>query len=368
MGIRTGFELATAVASDTWQPEWASPWESDHMATHLLEDLFGLAAGMTVTRNKAMSLDVISKGHRIFVGQICRLSLRTMKGSRPAPVQPLLLAQPEADKTLASSLAWLVGQLYFYPRAWWTVEARDFYGWPRTVKRLEREDTKLDAKGKLVEAYGRPVNPRDIIEFEGITGGLLTVAADLIRRGIVINRAAALAEDNPVPALDLHNNGEDLDPDEIRDLLDSWQRARQTRGVGYSSKSLEVKPLGAPVEALLLDGRRAIDLGLARHVGLPAWALDVPVEGTSLTYNNRASRNWDLIDLGLSPLMTAITSRLSMPDLTPRGWTVEFDTDALTRPDLKTRFETYRIGLGNEAFITREQVATWEGWEGTTAS
>ena len=372
MGILSAFkprtELAEAVASDSWQPDWASPWESNHLDSHMLEDLFGLAKGITVNRTKAMSLDVIAKGRRVYVGQTSRLTLRSMKGARPAPVQPLLLSQLEADRTIASSLCWLTDELLFRGRAWWTVEARDFYGWPRTVKRLHRKDTKLDSDGKLIEAYGKPVNPRDIIEFEGIDDGLLNTAADLIRRGIVINRAAALAEDNPVPALDLHNTGDELEDDEIEDLLNSWQRARQRRGVGYSSKSLEVKPLGAPIEALLLDGRRAIDLALARHVGLPAWALDVPVEGTSLTYNNRASRNWDLIDLGLSPIMTAITSRLSMPDITPRGWTVEFDTDALTRPDMKARFETYRIGLGNQdPFITPEQINAWEGWEGTNA-
>lgn len=89
------------------------------------------------------------------------------------------------------------------------------------------------------------------------------------------------------------------------------------------------------------------------------------LEGSTLSYENRASRNWELLDLGLSPMMTSITSRLSMGDVTPHGWQVEFNTDQLTRDDMKTRFETYKIGVDGN-FVTPEQIAAWEGWEGIT--
>lgn len=365
----TGAKLSVdALVTPATETPAESPWaDGEGLTTHMLEDLYGLAKGITVTRAKALSLDVVAKGRRIYAGQMSRMALYTAKDGKRAPKQMTLLAQPERDRAAASTIIWTVDQLYFWGRAWWIVEARDAYGWPAWVRRLERKDARFDSDGKLIEAWGQPVAARDVIEFEHIDGGLLTDAADIVRRGLIINAAAALAEDNPVPALDLHNEGEELSPKQIEELLTSWQNARRKRGVGYSSKSLKVNPLGPPVEGLLLSGRKAIDLSLARHVGLPAWALDVPLEGASLNYQNRASRNWELLDLGLSPYMTSIAARLSMGDVTPHGWSVQFDSDQLTREDMKTRFETYKIGKDG-GFVDNTMIAAWEGWEGTPAS
>lgn len=360
----TGAQLSADALLTGGEIPPASPWaDGSGLSTHMLDDLYGLARNITVTRKKALSLDVVAKGRRVYASQTSRMRLRNVKDGRPAPTQMSLLAQPERDRAFASTIIWTADQLYFYGRTWWIVEQRDAYGWPAWVRRLDRSDAKFDSAGKLIEAHGKKVADLEgVIEFEYIDGGLLNDAADMVRRGLIINAAAALAEDNPVPALDLHNEGEELSRDKIEELLNSWQNARRKRGVGYSSKSIKVTPLGAPVEGLLLSGRKAIDLALARHVGLPAWALDVPVEGSTLTYQNRASRNWELLDLGLSPMMTAISSRLSMPDVTPRGWHVDFDTDQLTRDDMKTRFETYKIGVDG-GFVTQDQIDAWEGWE-----
>lgn len=79
-----------------------------------------------------------------------------------------------------------------------------------------------------------------------------------------------------------------------------------------------------------------------------------------MNYQNRQSRSWELIDLFLAKYMTAISARLSMPDLTPIGWRVEFNTDDLTKPDLKTRFETYKLGLDGK-FIDQSWIEAQEG-------
>lgn len=332
------------------------------LETATLEDLFGLAANLTVTRERAMKLAVVAKGRRVIAGNIGRLSLRTMADGKLAPVQLSLLSQPERSRPLSATLTWTADQLMFYPRTWWIVQERDAFGWPAWVKLLPQADAMLDTDGILVGAWGRPVQARDVIQFDAIDSGLLIDGAETIRRATILARAASLAEDNPVPALDIHNDGEDLDDDGIKELLDSWQAARRQRGVGYSSKGITVNALGAPVENLLIEGRKAIDLELARHIGAPAWAVDVEVPGASMTYQNRAARNWELIDISLSAPMTAISSRLSMPDVTPVGWTVEFATDTLTRDDQKTRFEAYKLGKDG-GFITNEWIAAQEGWD-----
>lgn len=352
----------------------ASPalWgDSSHLG--IIKELYGIAdaSGIAVTRGNALALPVISKARRVLATNLGRMTLVNRKGGRPAPLQMPYLEQPEAERPLSATLTWTADALMFYPRTWWIVQRRDAAGWPARggVKLLDRADATFDRDGKLIKAWGKPVEARDVIQFDSPDGGLLSDSAPLLRRALVLNRAAALAEENPVPALDLHNVGDKpLSSDQIGELLESFMEARRRRSVAYSDKSIEVKPLGMVESQLLLGARTAMDLDLARVVGLPAWAADVAVQGSSLRYENRSARSWELIDLFLSTYMTAIASRLSMGDATPQGWRTEFSTDDLTRDDIKTRFETYAIGI-EKNFIDQAWIEAQEGqtMKGTAA-
>lgn len=341
----------------------ASPFSSsDHLAEITMQDLYGLARDITVTRDRAMRLAPVSKGRRMIAGTIGQMELSCVKGNKPAPIQPSLFAQPERHRPLSATLTWTADALMFYPCTWWIVQERDSYGWPIWVKLLDRADAGFDSDGKLISAWGEAVTDRDIIQFDAIDAGFLHDGRETIQRAIAINRAAAHAEDNPVPSIDLHNEGADLGDEEIDKFIKLWVEARKNHGVGYSSKSVKVQTLGQHPEQLLIDGRKAINLELVRHIGIPAWAADVVLEGSSLHYENRSSRNWELIDLACSPIMTAIAGRLSMPDVTPRGWKTQLLTDSLTRPSMKERFDTYKVGIDGQ-FITQDQIDAWEGWQ-----
>lgn len=342
--------------------EWA---DSSHLMPVDLQNLFGLsdASNIQISRRTAMGLDVVAKGRRVLATNLGRMSLVNKKAGRPAPLQMGYLQQPEEDRPLAQTLIWTADALYFHPRTWWIVQRRDGYGWPARggVKLLDRADAELDDKGRVVKAWGEPVNSRDVITFESPDGGLLRDGLRTLRRAVVLDRAASLAEENPVPSVDIHNVGpKQLEAHQITTLLQSWQAARAKYGAGYSDKSIEVKTLGLDKEQLLLDAQNRMDIKLARQIGIPAWAADVALEGSTLNYQNRASRAWELIDLYLATYTTAIGSRLSMNDATPIGWTTEFDTEVLTRPDLKTRFETYEIGM-RAGFVDQAWVEEQEG-------
>lgn len=346
------------------QLETPDAWGSQaHLG--VIRELYGLAdsSGIVVTRESALGLPVVSKARRVLATNLGRMTLVNRKGTRPAPLQMPYLEQPEEGRPLAQTLTWTADALMFYPRAWWIIQRRDAAGWPARggVKLLPRADAELDKDGKLVKAWGEPVEARDVIQFDSPDGGLLHDSQTLLRRALVLNRAAALAEENPVPALDLHNVGQtELSKDQITKLLDSFMEARRRRGVAYSDKTIEVRTLGVAESQLLLGARSAMDLDLARVVGLPAWAADVAVQGSSLRYENRSARSWELIDLFLSTYMVAISSRLSMNDTTPQGWRTEFNSDELTRESLKARFETYEIGL-RAGFIDQAYIDAAEG-------
>ncbi|MFJ3394006.1 phage portal protein [Leifsonia aquatica] len=327
------------------------------------EGAFG--STLHVGRSEAMRLPVVSKSRAATAGTIGRLPLYAQKGRTRVTAQPAILLQPEAGRPLSTTLTWTVDDLIFRPFAWWLVTARDSYNWPTTVKRVPWSKATFDPEtGALLSAFGEAVKKAsDVIQFDSWHGGLLHDGRDVLRRAIAIERTAALAEDNPVPTMELHNIGEDVtNPEDIDKILDRWIAARRIRGVAFTNKSIETKVHGVRLENLLISGRERSDLALVRAMNVPAWVADATISGQSLNYTNRQSRNAELIDLSLSPYMTVIRDRLSLPDVTPRGWVVKFDTDELVRPDLKTRFETYEIGK-RAGFITNDQISEWEGWE-----
>lgn len=344
--------------------EWA---DSSHLIPVDLQNLFGMAdaSGIQITRRTAEQLDVVAKGRRVLCTNLGRMPLVTKKNGQITSQQLAYLQQPEADRPLSQTLIWTADALYYYPRTWWIVQRRDAYGWPARggVKLLDRADAEFDDAGKLVKAWGKDIAAEGwgVIQFDAPDGGLLHDGIRTLRRAVVLDRAASLAEENPVPSIDLHNTGDKpLEDWQIRELLTSWRNARARYGAGYTDKSIEVKTLGIQDSQLLATAQSRMDLKLARQIGIPAWAADVALEGSTLNYQNRQSRAWELIDLYLATYTTAIAGRLSMPDCTPLGWTTEFDTEVLTRPDLKTRFETYKIGLDGK-FIDQQWIDAQEG-------
>lgn len=348
MGIRTVIANALGFggvlrAAQVLESPWA---DSSHLAEVTLAHLYGLEESTPVTRSRAMRIPTISKARRIIAPGIGRLPLVAYDAAgNPLVDQPAFLAQPEKGITRITTLTWTADELMFYPFTFWQVTQRDWRGFPRFVRHVPREHQAVDERGQLTQAFGEPVRPEDGIRFDSPDSGILTDAADIIRRAIRLYAAASRAEDNPVPAVDLHNTGEDLTDEEIDALTSRWQAARARHGVGYSSRSLEVRALSTPPENLLLEGRREIALELARAVGVPAWAVDAPIDGQSLNYSNRASRNQELIDTALSPYMGAISARLSMPDVTPAGTSVKFNTDALTTPEPGDRYTALKTAI-----------------------
>lgn len=359
MGLlqRIGQTLGLQTGIATWERD------SSILETVTFQAIYGDVSDVYVSRRSAMSLPVVAKTRRVLCTTVGRLPLVAYDrdGARwPAGVFPLL-QQPEAGRPLSGTLWWTIDSLYFHGVAYWRVTDRDAYGWPRSVSFVPFGEAELDDDGNLVGVGDERIDPADSIRFDGFDSGLLRDAADTIRRALILNRVASHAEDNPVPSIDLHNTGEDLQPDQIDALIARWRTARRNGGIGYTSKSMEAKTLGQRPEQLLIDSRKRIDLELARASGAPAWVADVPLEGSSLNYQNRASRNWELIDLFAAPYMSLIEDRLALGDVTPRGTTVSFETDELVRPDMKTRFETYEVGM-RAGFIDQDWINTQEAW------
>ena len=277
-------------------------------------------------------------------------------------MQPPLLAQPEPGLARSTTITWTADALFFHGRAFWHITERTADGFPVSVRWVPEGHAGVNNAGQLETAFGVPVHPRDCIRFDAPDAGLLTDASDTLRRALALNRSASKAEDNPVPIVNLKNNGEDLTNEEIDTMIERFETKRKQSAVGYTSRGLEVQTFGAPPENLFIDARKTIILEIARHTGIPAGKLDAAIEGTALTYTNRVSENQQLIDEVLQPYMTAIADRLSMDDMTPKGTNVRFNTDTLTTPDIATRYAYYQTGI-DAGIITAPEAARRRRYE-----
>lgn len=338
--------IKSALSGGTAQSVLRSPWsDSSHLEEVLFQDVFGIDAQGPVSRTAALRLATVAKGRDVLTGMISRQPLVASKNGAPLTPQSSFIQQVEKCVPLVTTLTWTFDAMFFYGRAWWHITETNAEGFPLWAEWVPESEAEVGEDGQLVRAFGVNVAPGSTIRIDGPHEGLLWRGADTIRRATRLNRAAAKAENNPVPSINLHNEGEDLNKKEIATLTNSWKVARETSGVGYSSRGLKVESLGQHPEQLLIDGRKAINLELARHMGAPEWAVGVALEGTSMSYSNRQSRNGELIDQFLAPFMSALTARLSLGDITPKGTNVAFDTSSLTREDTKTRYENLKLGL-----------------------
>jgi hypothetical protein len=359
---RLGYTPLTAELGEAYASRFS---DNSHLADITLEDWLGaLPDYVAITRKNAMTVGTVGAARQVYAGTNGRLPIYTEKdGVRARSINASLFDQPERGTPRSTTMMWTYDALFFHPCTWWHVLERDFYGWPIWVEWVSHDRATTDSDGLLIQVDRKPVKPADVIRFDSPLGdGFLRNAKRDIQRAIALNLSASLAEDNPVPTVELHNEaGVPLTDEQREKLVSDWSASRRKRGVAYTPKGLKVIAHGQAPQQLLIDGRRAISLDLIRHANLPAWAASTAVEGATMTYDNRSLRNWELIDLSFASFHAAIDDRLSMPDVTPRGWRVRTSVDDLTKPDEKTRFETYAIGKSN-GFIDNAWIAEREGW------
>ena len=126
----------------------------------------------------------------------------------------------------------------------------------------------------------------------------------------------------------------ELTKDERADIIAEARRALSTNdGLLFTNSAVEINTHGSAGAAdaeLIIGGRNASAVDVARHMNIPAAMIDATTEGSSLEYQTTETRNSQWLDYGLSAYMDPITSRLSMDDVLPRGQRAAFDTSSLT--------------------------------------
>jgi HK97 family phage portal protein/HK97 family phage prohead protease len=339
--------------------------------------LFGMASWASVTapearisRREAIQVPAVKRGRDLICGTLGSLPLDVYDAGNQFAGSPVsnLVTQPETSRPRSVTMTRTIEDMLFEGVAWWKVLKFNWTGYPEKVVRLNPRSVTLATEGIVwtrsdgsVQGESTEYVPdSNIIRIESPNDALLDAGARAIRTALRLDIAARSRAESPMPA-GYFRPKEGADPvsdDDVVELLDNWNTARQTRSIAYVPAALEFVPVQSTArDDQLAEGRQHAVLEIARTMGVDPE--DLGVSTTSRTYQNAESRRQDLINQTLAAYVVAIQDRLSMPDVTPRGYNVRFNFDAFLRSDSATRFKAYIDALATGA-LTKPEIRELE--------
>lgn len=319
----------------------------------------GGALAPRISRAAALQVPAVLRARNLIAGTLARLPIhlrnkerRVVEGSE-APTT--LFDQINPDVPNVVTYAATYEDLLFESISWWRVLERNFAEWPTSCEHIDPHSVHVTAEGRIY-VNGYEVRDEDVIRFDSPNPPLLIHAARAIRTCLVLDQTASGYANWPVPlGYFSPREGRRVNEDEqaIEDMLDKWEEARSRRVWAYVPGALEAKSLQFNAEQIqLADQRQHAVLEIARAAGVDPE--DLGVSTTSRTYQNAEQRRLDLLDFTLAHYMTAVEQRLSMHDITPRGYRAKVNLDGFLRSDTKGRMEAYEIGLRVGAYLPQE--------------
>lgn len=350
-----------------------APRRTFDTAPRPIDDLFAAMRGVSgspVSREQAMSVSMVQRGRNL----LCSVATLPLSQLRPDNTRERssLLDQLDPDVANVVTLAQTVEDLVFDSVAWWRVIGRGADGFPTSIRRLDPdsvstkppvgrapaplpsgEDYRSDG---VVWVEGKEVSWRDVIRFDSPNPPVRKAAARAIRRAILLETLSETYANDPRP-LDYFTARDGMEPDSDEDLdefLGDWHTERKNRSTAYVPWQYEYHSVDSPspLDLQLADLLKQVGLELANAMGVDPEELGIST--TSRTYANNVDRRQDRVNDVLAPYMRAITDRLSMPDVTRRGYVVIFILDDYLKANPTDRWSVYQTAEGMGALSIPE--------------
>lgn len=328
---------------------------------------FGISASSDhVTRREAMRVPAVRRARAIIAGVIGAMDWRVTRDGQPVTegASATLVGQPDPNTTPQYVWTWTVDDLIFNGLAWLRVTERDpATQYPRHLERIARERVGLviEDNGYRVYVDGRRAADRDLIRIDGPDEGMLEYGATVLRTAIMLEAAARKFARLDVPlgyltpesdaAQELSTKPGTFNPDdpedvrsEVEALLDEWETARETRTTAWLNRAVKYVTVMFDAQRVqLAESRKFQSAEIANLANLPPRYVNAP-QASGMTYSTTESDRRDLLDTCLGQYITAVSQRLSMPDVTPRGYRVGPDVRSFLAGDL-----TIMLGAGETA-------------------
>jgi hypothetical protein len=338
-----------------------------------LRTLLSDAQLVRVTKKIGMTVPWFRAGHAHITKKPGTWPLRMWAGERLAPVQPAWLTNPDPRCTFAELVAETMDDAVWEDRAYWGVTRRSRdTGYPLAFRRIPAADVTEDERGiryrgqdpvkaldlaaPVILTDGRileSVIPMHWCGLGGLQGaGRVVMDLSLSMLATALNMAKA-----PLPQMVLEYVGDgELSDDEVLELLDAWELARQERSTAFADK-VKATPVGFSAKELqLVESREHNALEGARSLALPAWAVEAS-NGASLQYSTVRDNRRELVEavrLWTAPFEQALSLHAA-----PRGQDPRFDVTSYVRDDPQTRMNTWAVALAS-GILTLDEVRAAE--------
>jgi hypothetical protein len=326
----------------------AAPWQPSTLEAIAWADILGDDSLLPLTRAQAVGIPAVSRGLQLITNAAASCPIKAAQGDVEVPAPTWAYRTDSAAQVPPQVRTALI------------VDDLVMGGWSLCLHTrgtvLDRVPPHLwrfaaDGSGTVELDTGdgawRAVEASAAVLIKGPNDGLLTRTKTL-RGALDVERAWTRAVRNPSPHTVLQQvTDDDLTDDEIDGVLEAWVSARRSEdgAVSFLPASLNASVIGQLVPDLLTEARNAAAVDIARHMGLPAVALDAGPVQSSMTYANAQTQGGLAVAVqGVTPYLNAIGWRLSMDDVVPRGTRIYLDSsdlyatfEAMTRTGTETR-------------------------------
>ena len=344
-----GLGRTAALALNVPTAQVLSPWADDSFLERVVvPDIWPDAVPRPMTRGEAMQVPAVSRSRHLICATLAALPLVALRGDQPIPDQPywcygtdgqlgdlaeddrarygLYTGQSPFQRMLSTA-----DDLLFFGWSLWLITAAGPDRRPLRAVRIPYGLWDVDQNGQICDQDGHPFDAGRVILIEGPHEGILTFGATTIRAAATLEATAAEVARTPF-RIGLHQTSEiTLTKAERAEIVAETRRAlADNRGILFTNSALEVTEYRLDSAELLVGGRQAAALDVARHVNMPGAMIDAEPTGSTLTYSNPESRNQQWIDYGLAAYLDAIAAALSMDPVVPAGQRIAFDTSSLT--------------------------------------
>ena len=339
------------------QPQ-VEAWTTSQLDGVIWADLIGAPLeNLPLSRAEAMAVPAVARARHLTAGTIAKMPLETLRGATVIPDQPywcqgsngqLGTLSPAdvarygvAPQSTWSRHLWTVDDHLFYGLSVWLITRRyavgELDGRPAEMVHIPWQNWSTDDRGYVTDLDGQIIPSTDLVVIPGPHEGILNFAQRTIRGAADLERTAADVARRPFRILIHQTSDVTLSDVDRKALIGEARRAlADNDGILFTNSALEATAVPFDSSALLIDGRNASALDVARDVSMPAAMLDATTTGASLEYATLQGRNQQWIDYGLSLYMDPIAARLSMDDVVPQGQRTAFDDADLTGPVAST--------------------------------
>ena len=323
-----------------------------------------------VTPTTALSLVAVSRATSVLETAIMQIPVNVYRGNTQLPT-PLWLETPDLQNQI-SQAEWLGTTLIHmatFGNAYWYIQrgARGIVN----ITNLHPADVSVsvDEIGNIFYLYKSKTYTSANIKHLKLWSN--PSSTSLLGEGPIQRHRSVLRS-----ALDLHNyadnwfrtaavptgtltTSEFLSADVARQNKEAFVASQQERSIAVLSSGLKYDSITlSPEQAQFLENQKFITRQICMMFGVPTMYLGMGIEGQGMTYVNGNEDRNKLFEDGLQQYVVRIQQAIT--DLLPRGQYAEFNLTEFLRPNVKTRYESYAIGLTNR-FLTVPEVREMEG-------